>query len=178
MIFTVYSSRNYGEPKLTKPEPLRGIEQSFPEPFIRNKCSFSVFVLKDADQVWIKARDWFSPSFVPPDPNDMGKSQRETLAKYFPDQKSRNNKFAYPDNFADIVLRSEAWICFEGIFKEADDYNNRRLFDRTSPTQIWILQKMIEGMEKVLGFPEYELTCSDWERFLERVINRLDIESI
>jgi hypothetical protein len=118
MEFYIHSSRKYGEPKLSKPEPLCGVNQTFSEVFIHNKCSFPVFVLKDADQIWIKAQDWFSPSFIPPVPQDVGKPQHETLAKYFPNQKPQNEKFMYPDNYGSVVLRCEAWIYFTGVYRQ------------------------------------------------------------
>ena len=174
MTFTVHSSRKHGEPKLSKPEQLQGIQQTFSEEYLPKKCTFPVFILEDKDQIWIKARDWFSPMFVPPDLNDIGKSQRHILEKYFPNQKlPRGKGFVYSDNYASVVLRCEAWICFDGVFKDADRYNQRPLFSSNIPTQIWILQKMLESIEKKLGFPEFELTCSNLERFFERVINRL-----
>ena len=174
MTFTVYSSRIYGEPKLPKPEPLNGIRQSFSEVFIYNKCSFPVFVLKDADQVWIKSRDWFSPMFQPPDPSDDGKPLQYIVEKYFPDQKPPSEKFTYANNYASVVLRCEAWICFSGIFREVDEYNGRKLFTKPHPMPIWLRENMIRCVEETLELQLYDLTCSDLERFFERVIARLE----
>lgn len=178
MTFSLYSSRKYREPKFSKPAPLRGIEQSFSETFILKKCSFPVFVLKEMDQIWIKSRDWFSPIFIPPDQNDMGKPLSHTLEKYFSNQKPQNEKFIYSNNYGSVVLRCEAWIYFTGIFKDVDEYEHGYLFDRTFPTPIWLRQRMTECVEKHLGLKPFDLTCSDLERFFERVIDRLDITSI
>ena len=173
MTFTVYSSRQYGQPKLEKPIELRGVKPSFTEVYIHNKCSFPVFVLHDADQVWIKATDWFSPCFRPPDPKDLGKSQSEILAKYFPGQKTCSKEFTYHNNYASVVLRCEAWICFFGLFKDVEEYDHGCMFERTWPTPLWLLGRMTESVEQVLGLQPFDLTCSNLERFFERVISRV-----
>jgi hypothetical protein len=173
MKFTVYSSRRYGEPKLAKPKELSGISPSFSEDYIPRKCKFQVFVLKEADEIWIKATDWFSPEFMPPDIRDAEKPQNAILAKYFPTQKPHKENFVYANNFASVVLRCEAWLCYSGIFRDIEEYERGYLFQRTFPVPIWLREEMTRRVEEHYSLPTFELMCSDLERFYERVIDRI-----
>ena len=109
----IHSYRFYGEPKLKKPKELNKVKQSFSVE-CNPKCKCPVFV-KDND-LWIKHRDFFSPSFRPPDTKDVGTPLSYRLKKYF--NKNLSEKFMYPDSWGDIVLRNEAWIVFRN-FKQA-----------------------------------------------------------
>jgi len=74
--------------------------------------------------------------------------------------KQKNNKFIYPDSWGDVVLRSEAWILIKNLIHiiKQDEF------------ELNILNDIIRQQEKVCKFEEYDLCCSDMERFWEKVI--------
>lgn len=69
----------------------------------------------------------------------------------------------YTDNWGSVVLRNEAWILLKGLICEIQ-----------KRTPIWVIKNNILRLqEKACKFEEYELECSDMERFWERVIVKL-----
>lgn len=105
----IQASRSYGKPKLKKPAELKGIPCTFSVPF--NKTTCQCFI-KDGD-LWMRHKDFFSPSWRPPPGERIGEPQNYYLAKYFGFM--RSSKFLYADNYADIVLRNEAWLRFDSL---------------------------------------------------------------
>ena len=175
MQFSVYSYRKHGEPKLNKPKELKGIKQDFSEDYIPGKCKFAVFADRENDQLWIQARDWFSPSWRSKDPEDFGAPMPVLLKKY--NIKGSCKGFVYPDCWGDIVLRSEAWIRFDGVFKDMEEWEDRRWRREVwLPMQVGIVDEMCRCIERHYGWPELDLACSDMERFFEKVIKRLEEE--
>ena len=145
----------YGEPKLAKPKELKGIKQSFSVDYIFKKCKCPVFILNN--DVWIQHKDYFSPSMKLPI-EDQGMPLGVLAKKYL--NKNKGNKFLYPDSWGDIVLRSEAWILVKNLIHtiKQDEF------------ELNILNDIIRQQEKVCKFEEYDLCCSDMERFWEKVI--------
>ncbi len=115
--------------------------------------------MKD-DDVWVKHRDYFSPSFIPP-VEDLGKPLDYILEKYF--DSNMEKKFVYSDNWSDVVLRTEAWIVIENLIAVIKD----------DVFKLDILKELLKQQEKVHGFKEYDLCCTDMERFWEKVIREV-----
>lgn len=115
--------------------------------------------VKDND-IWVKHRDYFSPSFIPP-AEDIGKPLDYILEKYF--DTDTKKKFVYSDNWSDVVLRSEAWIVVENLITAIKD----GIFE------LDILKEIVRQQEKTHGFKKYDLCCTDMERFWERVVKEL-----
>ena len=115
--------------------------------------------MKD-DDVWVKHRDYFSPSFIPP-VEDLGKPLGYILEKYF--DSNMEKKFVYSDNWSDVVLRTEAWIVIENLIAVIKD----------DVFKLDILKELLKQQEKVHGFKEYDLCCTDMERFWEKVIREV-----
>lgn len=157
--FTIHSMRKYGQPKLKKPAELKGVTPSFSTEFTR-RCRCQCFVL--GDDLWIKHRDFFSPSWQPPHGEDPGKGQHYYLKKYF--GVKRPQKFCYEDNFADIVLRSEAWLRIENII---------RVMVRQEHGVS--LEAIIRHMGAALKINSLDLSM-DWKRFFEAIINEIRTE--
>lgn len=107
--YEVVSFRKYGHPKLDKPKELRGIKGVSVE-YIPKRCTNQYFVL--GNDLWIKNRDYFSPSYRRTD--DIGTPLEYRIKKYGIDSK-KNSGFVYNDCWGDIVLRQEAWIKFTNI---------------------------------------------------------------
>ena len=169
MQFAIHSFRKYGQPKLEKPKELKNIK-NFSVDYIPKKCKYEIYVLKDKDEIWIKSKDWFSPDWQPPK-DDLGKSVDYYANKYF--GYGFKSKFIYSDNWSSIVLRQEAWIIFKGVFKDIEGYDNRRMFTRQTPTQIYIKDAMLRCIEKYYNWPEYDLACSDLSRCFESIVKEV-----
>ena len=156
--FIVYSTRLYGQPKLSKPKELKGIKQSFSVDYIPKKCKCQVFI-KD-DDVWVKHRDYFSsPMRVAFE--DIGMPLSYKVKKYLGQKKAE--KFAYPDSWGDIILRNEAWLAIKNLYKQVK--GGRFLLD--------ILKDIRERQEMYHEFELGDLMCTDMERMWEKVIKRL-----
>ena len=114
--YQVVSRGLYGQPKLKKPDAIKGVKSSFSVPFLihkgKPKAIFRCFV--KGDDLYIKCTDYFSQSFQPPDPKDIGLPLDAMYRKYF-GELPRGKKFVYTDCWGDIVLRNEAWLKFEGL---------------------------------------------------------------
>lgn len=154
-VFHIHSFRKYGESKLSKPKVLKGIKQSFSVKYLKSKCQ--VFI-KDSN-VWIKHRDYFSPSMLLPS-EDSGTPMEYLIKKYV--GKDRNKKFIYGDAWGDIVLRQEAWLKIENLVNVV-----KKVFE------LDILDSIMRQMEKYHGKEEYSLRPSEMERFIERVVSEL-----
>lgn len=155
-VFKIHSIRHYGQPKLPKPKELRGIKQSFSIPH-NPKCKCQVFI--KGDDVWVKHRDYFSPSLVKPE--DYGKPLGQLYDKYM--GKDKSQKFVYEDAWGDIIARSEAWIKLEGLLVDA----KRGVF------QLNVLANTLRQQERLHNMHEFELCCTYMERFWENVIRRI-----
>lgn len=156
MNIIVYSQRYYGEPKLKKPEVLRGLSKLGTVKF-NPKCSCPVFI--QGKDIWIKHRDWFSPSFRSP-VEDLGAPLSVTLKKYF--DKTRSEKFNYPDCWGDIVLRSEAWI----VIHRALEYRKNAILNDGLVHNFPF--DCVLSLSQQLGVDWTELPL-EWERFFEGI---------
>lgn len=155
----IYSYRLWGQPKLKKPDELKGISQSFTVDYIANKCKCQCFV-KDND-LWIKHRDFFS-SLHKPDAEDCGTPLNHRLKKYFGENKSYLDRFVYSDTWGSIVLRNEAWIVF------------RNLKDTIMRTEVPPVSSVINAFinSKLLfksGIIELDII---WQQFFENVCKK------
>ncbi|MCD3216897.1 hypothetical protein G8S55_06470 [Clostridium botulinum C] len=149
------SVRTYGQPKLIRPKELKGVKQAFSVDYIRNKCKCQVFV-KDND-VWIKHKDYFSPSLQLPN-EDIGMSLGYLCEKYV--GKKRSERFIYADSWGDIILRNEAWICIKNLVYRI----------KIGEFPPYILNDILRQQEKLRGLNQYELCSSYMDRFWENVI--------
>ncbi len=144
---------------MPKPKELKGIKQITSIDYIFKKCKCQVFI--KGNDVWVKHRDYFSPLFIPSDPKDIETPLEHRLKKYF--NGSKKKKFAYSDCYGSIVLRSEAWVIIENLVTET----------KNDVFELAILKEIVRQQEKAHGFKEYDLCCTDMERFWERVIRGL-----
>lgn len=151
--FIQYSMRFYGEPKLKKPKDLQGVKQAFSVDYIPKKCKCPVFI-KDYD-AWIYHRDYFSAVL---ETEEKGAPLNVLAKKYC--NKDKSKKFVYGDAWGSIVLRNEAWICIENLIYQIK--SGRFVLD--------IINDICRQQERLLKFEEYELCCTDMERFWERVV--------
>lgn len=152
----VVSKRYYGEPSLKKPSILKGLKPSGSLVFIPKKCTCPFFI-KD-DDVYIKHRDWCSPSCRLPD-----KLSGAPLTKVCDHLgiKNKSEKFCYPDCWGDVVLRNEAWI----VIRHAISYDVRALpFDPEYMHTFGF--DCVRALADVLGVDWTELDLR-WERFFD-----------
>ena len=91
------------------------------------------------------------------DDEDFGQPLEFLVNKYL--GKEKKNKFVYPDAWGSIIARNEAWICLEGFMI---DVKNKHFLD--------LLSDILRQQEKVCGFEEYDLECSDMARMYEQII--------
>ena len=141
----VLSERSYHEPKLQKPSDLKGVKQIGSAKF-GPKCKCPVFV-KDG-YIYVKQRDWFSPSLPLHEAKDRGLIS------------SINKKFIYDDNFGSVVLRNEAWLIIDGIDKIREDALRSNM-----------VNEMIISLADGIGFDWTEIYHSDWVIFFEDIID-------
>ena len=153
--FILYSYRIYGQPKLNKPKELKGIKQVFSADYIPNKCRCPVYI--EGNNVWIKHKDYFSPSLKLP-MEDIGAPLNVLMTKYT--NKKKGQKFIYNDEWGDVVLRNEAWIKLENVCYWLQE----------GVFVLDILNELLRQQERLHKWEPYELCCSDMERFLERVL--------
>lgn len=150
--------RFYGEPKLSKPKELKGIKQSFSIDYIPKKCRCQCFI-KD-DDVWVKHKDYFS-STIKPESHEIGMPLNYFAEKHL--GKNRPAKFIYEDAWGSVIARNEAWIVLEGLIID--------IMNEAFPPDI--LNNILRQKERLYGFDEYELCCTDTERFYEGVIREI-----
>lgn len=98
MNIEILQERSFLEPRLTKPEQLKGLSPIGTIKFSRASCQ--VFEL--GNTTYIKHRDWFSRSISIPEAVKAGLIDKI------------KKKFIYNDNFGSIVLRNEAWLAIQG----------------------------------------------------------------
>lgn len=156
--FEVYSLRQYGQPKLTKPRELKGIKQVMSIDYIAKKCRCPIFI-KD-DDVWIQHNDYFSESMKLP-LEDIGMPLEYLAKKHL--NKDNRKKFIYPDAWGRIVLRNQAWLRIHNLLKQI--HENRFQSD--------IIRDIREQQEKLHSFEELDLCCTDMERFWEKLVREL-----
>lgn len=155
--FIEYSVRTYGEPKLSKPKELKGINKSYSIEYIPKKCKCQVFL--NGNDVWVKHTDYFSPR-LEIESEDLGAPLSVLVDKYM-DKSSRKSKFVYDDSWGDIVLRNEAWICIKNLVTQ-----------KNTSHPIDILENILRQQEKKSRFSlkENELENTDMSRFYEKLI--------
>lgn len=110
MQLEVLKIRYYGEEKLKNPPQIKGIK-SIGLCFIPKKCTFPCYFLDN--EVYIKCRDWFSPSLVTGDYEIDSMPLGAKIKKIFGEDKHVKG-FIYPDAWGAIVLRNEAWLKLTG----------------------------------------------------------------
>lgn len=145
MKIEILSSREFGEPKLSKPKELKGIKQAGTALFgPKCKCPFYL----TPSHVYVKHRDFFSPSISFPDALRLG------IIDNF------NKKFVYNDNFGSVVLRSEAWLKIPlHLF-----HNSPFLLPHFT---------LVFALEESLNLPPDYLGASDWPRFFQNLQNQI-----
>lgn len=149
MKFEILSFREYGEPRLPKPKELKNIKPSFSVDYIPKKCKCQVF-LKDGD-IYVKHRDYFSHVIT-----GNGEPLEVLVKKHLGIDKAK--KFIYGDSWGSIVLRNEAWVKISEIDTSVFILNN--------------LQTLLRQQEKLHGFEELELMCTNMERMWETVLQK------
>ena len=150
-VFRIHSFRGYGQPKLSKPKELKGIKQAFPVSY-NPSCSCQVFI--KGNDVWIKHRDYFSPSLVKPE--DYGKSLGQLYDKYM--GKSKSKKFGYEDAWGDLLARSEAWIKLEGLISDL----SRQV------SQTAVVANILRQQERAHDMEPYELELGMRNNYMVR----------
>ena len=160
--FYVKDFRRFGQPKLKKPKELYRINPAFSVAY-NPKCRCQVFI--KGNDVWIKHRDYFSPSLVSPEDRGLGLSLNQLCEKYL--GKDRPKKFVYEDAWGDIIARNEAWIVLENL-----------MIDIKKVFVLDILQNILRQIEKTHGMEEYEMDLHqmDMVRFYENVLLNLTRE--
>lgn len=161
----IYSYRLWGQPKLKKPDELKGISQSFTVDYIANKCKCQCFV-KDND-LWIKHRDFFS-LLHKSDAEDCGTPLNHRLKKYFGENKSYLDKFIYSDTWGSIVLRNEAWIVFRNL---KDTILRTEVPPVSSVINAFINSKLLfkSGIIELNNIWQqfFENVCKEYRKFIE-----------
>ena len=155
VVFEVISLRIYGQPKLRKPDELKGVKQAFSVDYIPKKCRCAVYI--NGVDVWIKHGDYFSESLSLPE-EDRGMPLGYLAKKYVGERSVKS--FIYPDAWGDIVLRNEAWICLRGLMRD--------ITAGVFVLEIWA--EILRQQERLHGWGTYDLCCTDMERFWERVV--------
>ena len=158
--FIHHQVRLYGQPKLKKPKELNKIKQSFSVDYIPKRCRCQCFVV--GDDVWVQHRDYFS-SPLKIAPEDAGLDKAKIVKKYLGKDVSSGN-FVYPDAWASIILKNEAWIVIKNLA-----YNVR-----AGKFILAIKDEILRQQEKLNGFEPYELEVGEMERFWEKVINETE----
>lgn len=146
--YQVISFRKWGEPKLIKPTILKGIK-GFSIDWIPKKCTCQYFI-KDND-IYIKHRDYFSPSYCRPE--DIGTPLSYRIKKYNIKSGYKDN-FIYPDSWGDIILRQEAWLQIKNVIPLLNIFNYNQ-----------VSKMIVDKMEQYLKF-SLDL---EWERFYEKI---------
>lgn len=168
----IVSYRLYGQPKLTKPDELKGVKESFSADHIPNKCKCQCFI--KGDDLWIKHRDFFSAHHRP-DSADIGTPLSYRARKYFGMNKAHLDKFVYPDSWGEIVLRNEAWIVFRNLRQAVHR-------DRHPPVKSMLRAFFNSDFCTEHSISSLEYSNSDWKRFFEKVCfsyrDTLDKEAI
>lgn len=75
--------------------------------------------------------------------------------------KTKGKKFVYGDAWGSLVERQEAFIKIDNLMGEI----------KSGKFELDIISEIRSQQEKYHGFDEYELCCSDMERFWERLVN-------
>lgn len=149
-MFELISKRDFGQPKMPKPEILKGVKQVSSIEYIHKKCSCPIFV--SGDDLWVFHKDYFSPDLEVPI-EDSSKGLGFLSEKYL--CKNKRNKFVYSDAWGSIVLRREVWIKLNGAFLEKDI--------------LGFVPKILREQERFHDFEEFELECTSMSRFWEKV---------
>ena len=145
--------RYYGQPKLTKPKELKGIKSIGKATFIPKHCEPQVYV-KNND-VYIKHTDYFSYLWRPLEGERIDMQLSYYMEKYF--NKTKKEKFVYPDTFGSIILRNEAWIMLKDTLPLILTENNT------------LIANKIFELQKKDKYTPYDIDDNEWIRFLENV---------
>ena len=158
MQLEVLKIRYYGEEKLKNPPQIKGIK-SIGLCFIPKKCTFPCYFLDN--EVYIKCRDWFSPSFRFNDYNlDTAPLSVQCKVLFW---NKRGEKFIYPDGWGAIVLRNEAWLKLTGT-------NELRLL---SPyTRLCAIRDCF--FDKLKEYCKNVDTDWYWHNFVENLLKQLE----
>lgn len=156
--FIMYSFRQYGQPKLSKPKELKSIKQALTIDYIAGKCKCQVFIHKE--DVWVKHRDYFS-ELLKTHIEDIGTPLNYRAKKYM--NKNISSKFIYSDNWGAIILRNEAWLRIKNLYSQIKD----------GRFQLDIVNDILRQQERLHKLDEYELCCTEMERFWERLVGEL-----
>lgn len=118
-VLEIISSRNWGEPKIKKPECLKN--RKYDRKIQWNKKR-NIDLYFDGDDVIIYHPDWYSSWYEPfvksswMDINYMINDWNTHMVPRGADPiNTKGNKFVYSDNFSGIIMRGEAWIKFQNL---------------------------------------------------------------
>ena len=151
--YIILQRRCYVEPKLTKPKELKGIKPIGKATFIPKHCEPQIYI-KDND-VYIKHTDYFSYLWQPLEGERIDMQLSYYMEKYF--NKTKKEKFVYPDTFGSIILRNEAWIMLKDTLPLILTENNT------------LIANKIFELQKKDKYTPYDIDDNEWIRFLENV---------
>jgi hypothetical protein len=103
---SIYSKRQWYEPKLSKPKELKEIKHIFSVDWIPKKCACKCFIY--GNDLYIQHRD-FNSVLMPEHNHEF------------------RQKFIYKDEYGCVVLRGEAWLKLENFI--LDIQNEVFIFD-------------------------------------------------
>lgn len=155
--YKVLSFRKCGEPKLQKPDVLKGCEKAGNLVFIPHKCTCDFYV--KGSNVYIKHKDYFSPEQFRKE--DAGLSLRTRLEKYGIEKSFVRDKI-YDDCWGAIVLRQEAWVVFENLLVWTEHFR-----------RIDLINLLLSLIEKYHGFQPFSLDVN-WRSMIESLVRQLD----
>lgn len=150
--YEVISHRYYGEPKLSKPKELKGIKPIGKVTYIPKHSEPQIFI-KGKD-VYIKHTDYFSPEWRPPKGERIGMPLSYYTEKYF--NRTKSEKFIYPDCWGSIVLRNEAWIVIKDLIPLIETEN-----------EYIVAKNILKEQSKDEYSPRDIESDLDWVRFWE-----------
>lgn len=117
MKYEVIQARRWGAPKLKRPEELKGRKKTFS---VGDRHLRLDWYLLPGGVAIVYCNNFFSKSYSPPPEFGPCHSMNEIIAafnKQFPSLaiNPKKEKFVYPDNYGEIILRNEAWLKFSEI---------------------------------------------------------------
>lgn len=127
------SKRSYGEPKLKKPNELKGIK-----PIFSITCGIRKNqIFKKNNDIWIKDNDYFSIYLTQEEAKRRGLKFKV------------REKFIYQNNFAPVILRGEGWICIKNLLLYIDDLDiKQRLCKEICNYYNWSIEEIIGDIER------------------------------
>lgn len=166
--------RVYGQPKIGKPQELKGIKSAFSQRLNKSKSKCKIYI--KGNDVYVYFFDLFSKEMTFPN-SEIASLPTSDLIQKYPERFSvrRKRKFCYPDDWSTIWERNEGYIKFTKLLLRIDNEDYLPKLQGQIMDEFSELSNLNERFDSISQ--SFCQRWADYSRFINDMLCKLKIQS-